>query len=471
MFASGRNLVVLALIIGVTGGCEPDTFMIETRVRSDGTIERAICQPMASVSEAVSKHDGWQKTRIVDKPTGQTAVRELKPLAADGGNKDKAHFSAWGRFARAADIPDHFVLSASGLDRRGTLDRRYHRRDLGLVVEHTWSETLVDVVELDDRRRARDELVKLGIDMAAATLGHQFGKTYDFSSLEKWSRTNLAAFAADLLDYDLQVAIQRRGHDDRQLQSRIIIILSRYGLKITGTDGRLLKEWPKDVAEKFFIPFVRRLLKTHVRDSSGKPVGDEAIAEIVAFVNQESAPPAWQAVVKKRFGSEKAFDARTSQLATRIWGVYRPLFGMTLFGTSRQFDASMSLPGRVVETNGKITGEGTVVWNFAASEAFPLGYEMGCRSLETREQSAVLLAKLKPADRLGVLLKLVDLVDGDADPLTAVLRRCATKKSWAPLEVYRRGLDPKKQANEVKRLNRLYRLLELPLSGSGGAAT
>ena len=280
------------------------------------------------------------------------------------------------------------MLPAAGLDRRGTLDRRYHRRDLGLVVEHTWSETLVDVVELDDRRRARDELVKLGIDMAAATLGHQFGKTYDFSSLEKWSRTNLAAFAADLLDYDLQVAIQRRGHDDRQLQSRIIIILSRYGLKITGTDGRLLKEWPKDVAEKFFIPFVRRLLKTHVRDSSGKPVGDEAVAEIVSFVNQESAPPAWQAVVKKRFGSEKAFDARTSQLATRIWGVYRPLFGMTLFGTSRQFDASMSLPGRVVETNGKITGAGTVVWDFAASAAYPLGYEMGCQSQKTRKQNA-----------------------------------------------------------------------------------
>ena len=32
--------------------------------------------------------------------------------------------------------------------------------------------------------------VKLGIDMAAATLEHQFGKTYDFSSLEKWSRTS-----------------------------------------------------------------------------------------------------------------------------------------------------------------------------------------------------------------------------------------------------------------------------------------
>jgi len=68
-------------------------------------------------------------------------------------------------------------------------------------------------------------------------------------------------------------------------------------------------------------------------------------------------------------------------------------------------------------------------------------------------------------------LKLVDVVDGDSDPLMAVLRSCATKKSWSPLEVYRRGLDPKKQANEVKRLNRLYRLLELPLSGSGRAAT
>jgi len=471
MFASGRRIVLLALLVGVTGGCEPDAFKIETRVRSDGTIERAICQPVTSVSEAVTKHDGWQKTRIVDKPTGQTAIRQMKPLVVNATNKDKAHFSAWGRFARADDIPEHFVLPAEGLDRQGKLDRRYHRRDLGLVVEHTWRETLTDVVELDDRRRARDELVKLGIDMAAATLEHQFGKTYDFSSLEKWSRTNVTAFVADLLDYDLQVAIQRRGYDDSQMQAKVIVILARYGLRITGPSGQLLQEWPKDAGEKFFVPFVRRLLKQHVRDSSGKPIGEEAIAEIVAFVNQESAPPAWQAVVKTRFGSGKAFDARTGQLATRIWGVYRPLFGMTLFGTSRQFDASLSLPGQVVETNGKITGAGMVVWQFEASAAFPLGFGMECRSLEAREQSAVLLAKLKPASRLGVLLKLVDVVDGDSDPLVAVLRSCATKKSWSPLEFYRRGLDPKKQANEVKRLNRLYRLLELPLSGSGRAAT
>ena len=82
-----------------------------------------------------------------------------------------------------------------------------------------------------------------------------------------------------------------------------------------------------------------------------------------------------------------------------------------------------------------------------------------------------MLRGLKPADRRKVLLKLVGLIEADDDPLLAVLRSSAAKTSWSPLEAYRRGLDPKEQAEEVKRLEGLYRLLQLPLSGSGRAGT
>jgi hypothetical protein len=69
------------------------------------------------------------------------------------------------------------------------------------------------------------------------------------------------------------------------------------------------------------------------------------------------------------------------------------------------------------------------------------------------------------------MLRLVGMIASDDDPLLSVLRRSAAKTSWSPLEVYRRSLDPKKQADEVKRLDGLYRLLQLPLSGSGSAGT
>ena len=96
---------------------------------------------------------------------------------------------------------------------------------------------------------------------------------------------------------------------------------------------------------------------------------------------------------------------------------------------------------------------------------------MSCRSLEIRGGAVPLLTQLKPADRRKVLLKLVELITADDDPLLAVLRASAAKRSWSPLEAYRRGLDRTKQADEVKRLDGLYRLLQLPLSGSGRAGT
>jgi len=500
MASTRRNITALLLAVTATGGCTSESYKIETRIGSDGAIDRAICQPASGVPDAISKHDGWKQTRVVGKPNHETAIRQMKPLVVDDNKPKQAngpleeHFAGWGRFANVAEIPDHFVLPAEGLDRRGRLVRNYRRRDLGLVVEHVWLETLTDVVELDDRRHARDELVKLSIDLAIATFEHRFKKEYRFGPLEKWARTTAAAFVADLLDYDLQLAIERRRPSEEEIQVRVIVLMDRYGLKFADGRGRLLKTFPKNADEQFVIPFVRKLLQQHVRDSSGKPLSEEAIEEVLVWLEvvSEEQPAdedldeplegnepgkktpleaSWESVIKKRFKSEEAYQAHRERLTIRIWGVYRIPYPVAIFGTIRHFDVSLQLPGEVVETNGTIRGSGEVVWRFDSGEAFPTGYPMSCRSLETRGGAAALLRGLKPADRRKVLLKLVGLIKADEDPLLVVLRSSAAKKSWSPLETYRRGLNRKEQAEEVKRLDGLYRLLQLPLSGSGRAGT
>lgn len=501
MPSTHRLITVLLPLVVNTSGCVSESYKIETRVSGEGAIERAICQPAASVPESIRKHAGWQQTRAVGKPNKETAIRQMKPLISGDDKSVKAnekrggYFAGWGRFANTGEIPDHFVLPAAGLDRQGRLLRDYRRRDLGLVVEHLWRETLTDVVELDDRRHARDELVRLSIDLGIATLEHRFKKKYRFGLLEKWARTTAAACVADMLDFDLQRSIRRSAYDEKEIQGRIIRILDRYGLKMADARGRLLKEVPENAGKRFVIPYVRGLLKQHVRDVSDRPLSEEAIEEILVWIGvvgsaeemlDDRAGPeeddgrekkltpleaSWQAIVKKRFGSEKAYEARKGRLTTRIWGVYRSSFPFAIFGTVRPFDVSLRLPGEVVETNGTLSGGGEVVWRFNASEAFPTGYVMSCRSLETRDGSAVLLTKLAAADRRKLLLELVELIQDDKDPLLPVLRASATKKSWSPLEVYRRGLDRKEQAQELKRLDGLYRLLQLPLTGSGRAGT
>ncbi len=497
MISARRNITALLVAVTVTAGCTSESYKIETRIGSDGAIGRAICQPASGLPDAISKHAGWKQTRAVGKPTHETAIRQMKPLVVDDGKPKEAngpleeHFAGWGRFANVAEIPDHFVLPAEGLDRQGRLVRKYRRRDLGLVVEHVWLETLTDVVQLDDRRHARDELVKLSIDLAIATLERRFKKRYRFGPLEKWARTTATAFVADLLDYDLQLSIARRRPSEEEIQIRVIVLLDRYGLKFADARGGLLKKFPKNSDEQFVIPFARKLLKQHVRDHADKPLSEEAIEEILVWLEivtpQQPADEdldegdevakktpleeAWQGVIKRRFKSEEAYQAHRDRLTTRIWGVYRIPYPVAIFGTIRHFDVSLKLPGEVVETNGTIRGGGEVVWRFDSGEAFPTGYPMSCRSLETREGAAALLSGLKPVDRRKVVLRLVGLIEADDDPLLAVLRSSAAKKSWSPLEAYRGGLDRKEQAQELRRLDGLYRLLQLRLPGSGRAGT
>ena len=499
----GLTITVVGMVVVLAGGCSDKTFKIETRINSDGTIDRAICQPGDSLPGPPGHlQDGWDETRVVGLPSDDTPIRQMKLVdARTKKGKEANYFAGWGRFKDVADIPDHFVVHAEGLDRQGRLVRNFQHRDLGLVVEYAWKETLTDVIKLDDRLRARDLWTSLFIDLTIATLKHRFGKTYRFESLETWARKIAAAVVADVLELDLEFALRRREPDETEFENRLLLLLARHDLMMTGPDGKVLKKLDgEDFEEKVLTPFVRRLLRQHVRDAEGKSLGEDAVEEILAWLPLVGAPeepgpatipaagftdgPAdvldgarpptrleisWEAVVIKRFGSEKAFEKRSRHLSARIWGVYRTPF--LSLGGGRHFEVSLQLPGDVVETSGTITGAGEVAWRFPAAAAFPSGYRMDCRSLEIRPGAAELLKHFKPADRRKVLLKLVRLISADDDPLLAVLRSSADRKSWSPLVEYRRSLNRKKQAAEVKRLDGLYRLLQLPLSGSGRAGT
>lgn len=462
----------------------------------DGTIQRAICQPGPQTGEAVKNHKGWQQTRLVGEPSGETPVRKMKPrvTSPEKPRKDGPdHFAAWGRFATVSAIPDHFTLSVEGLERRGRLVREYHRRDLGLVVEHVWRETLCDVVELEDRRRARDELTTQLIDLVVETFKHRFGRRYRFASLSKWMRSTLVAAVVDLLDYDLEAALKHEAFTEEKAEPIVIRILARHGLKLVGPDGRLLARIPRNAREVFYVPFARSLLQQHVRDTDDRPLSEEAIEEILVWLSilekaeataeqgpddqardpdDVSAPleTAWKVVVVRRFGSEAAYRQQAEILSTRIFGVYRVPFPIQLFGTARHFRVTLDVPGLIVTTTGTIEGDGRVEWNFRAADAFPLGFPMHCRSLEVTATAAELLGKFPAGQRRKTLLRLARLL-GDADELVPVLRQCVKKKSWSALETHRRGLDPKAKPGMVKQLDRLYRLLDLPRTGSGRVGT
>ena len=104
-------------------------------------------------------------------------------------------------------------------------------------------------------------------------------------------------------------------------------------------------------------------------------------------------------------------------------------------------------------------------WCWATSET-----PVPTRMVEVTAAAAELLGKFPAGQRRKTLLRLARLL-GDADELVPVLRQCVKKKSWSALETHRRGLDPKAKPGMVKQLDRLYRLLDLPRTGSGRVGT
>jgi hypothetical protein len=131
---------------------------IDTVIHRDGTVDRAIVQhekftPMPAQSPGL-----WRETRTAKagpiSPWDGTIAALPPPVKAD----EEKFFAARGRFRSIADIPDHYAELAVDGAAASRLARTYTERDLGMVTERQWTETLNDIVNPTEMALARDEL-------------------------------------------------------------------------------------------------------------------------------------------------------------------------------------------------------------------------------------------------------------------------------------------------------------------------
>jgi hypothetical protein len=450
--------IATCLCVALASGCTTEHFRAETVLLPDGSVDRVIWQSLDKDQQRQwdEARDGIQDERLASE------LWELadnpRPKAIDGkpDNLKNHGTTARGHFKSADRIPNHYRKEApSGLP-DAILKRKAERDDFVFVTEHRWEETLTDCVQLDDVPAARRAIVDLVVPMIVEPLRAELGADYDVSAVEPWLRDEAALWfdeatalwlelgATKSLDFVDNPAAKERA------EKRLAAINQRHGLANV----------ENETLERFVSDKVRKLIKR--RD--GEPLDEELVATITRWVGSENEAEGqpknrferrtrqW---IEATYGTEDFFKEQLFEPFVRIAGLHQqPL------QAPQRFDYRLTMPGFVVDSTGESTANNQVRWRFAASEAFPFGYAMRCRSLQSNEANQrvvfndVVVTNREDCERLVRLLK--------AKPeWHETLAACVTEKSRQPLFDLRKKVRNRNDAKERLQFEDLELLLRL----------
>jgi hypothetical protein len=437
----------------------------ETVLHGDGSVTRAIYQPLAETPADARRPERWTQTTAAPNPEDLEKGGPHGPIAhlpIRLPHKDLPYFAAWGDFKTVKDLPEYLVCKApdgSGLP-NGKLVRSYTRSDYLFVVEHRWRETLTDIVSLEDMRRAREELADLLLKVFADTFDEAVGKDYDATVLLQKLHGEGKTWLAELTDLlFVQRATHKPAGTDLVLLRALAEICARHGLALK-KDGKFLEG---DAAEKAVLEFAIGHICQGVRHKgSGKPVDPETAStwwREFQGANQRQPPPplfrpALEKIVATRYGGSGALNRRLEALGARILGVH---FAAGILH-NQALDYTLTVPGEVVDTNGQILASDRVRWQFQAWDAYPLGYDMLCRSLDARPQTQKDLLHGEPLRSREAQHRYVHLVEG-LPGIDEALEECRHDRMMTPLYKYRAKMPREAQTQD---LDNLLKLLALP---------
>lgn len=383
--------LLLCLAAAMCLGCEREVFRAETRLMPDGSIHRTIYQPSKRTPDAAQAGNVWAAAHSMsappDKENRPTPLSSLLKQAPQGNVKPgQAYFLATGQFANVDAIPDYLEFEAPQGLPKGRLVRKLDRKDLGLVAQWTWEETLTDIVTLNGHRAARREMARLVIELTIAAASDVWGPEYDLTGLKQWMETDLTACAFEFGDLILVLGAQQHLFQDDQaayteFDLECAHIWKRYGLNFFLADGKLMSSQDRQAP---ITEFINKNVQQRVRNKEGRAIDVDSIrkltdgilghsvSESVKAASGDEFARAWERAAIAKFGSTEKGDEIMGRLGAQVFGLYI----WPLLRGPQNFDCEMTYPGVVLATNGELVGDGTVRWQFPARMAFPFGFTM-----------------------------------------------------------------------------------------------
>lgn len=408
---TSRAVVVVGCLLTAAGCGSPALIQVETVVREDGSCDRLIWQPKGQMLPDGALTPGWNA-----RWRGVSDVAFPPAFSQGRGQRDHAYFHAHGAFSSPADIPEHFVRREAAYPEVGAseLRRSYERKDLGLVIEHRWVETVTNIVTRDGFLMARDEFLELGIPILCEGMEQVYGDRYDVSKAVADVRTRGRKFLDDAsLAYYEMIEKHETEHD---AGVRFAGVFQRLGVQMFDEKGHA---FPMEEAGRRIMEFARGVIREDFRRRDGKPLTDEEVQAILESQTTSPFGDKWSAFLKS---NHETIKTRLGPLLLRMTGLYNfpPIFQ----APTPQFAFSVRLPGRIVEaeSNGSIADSGQVRWNFDGGRIFPDGFTMKAVSIDFREEAQrKLLGKVVIADPDSAR-KYSQLI-GDEGPLLDLVRR------------------------------------------------
>jgi hypothetical protein len=381
-------------------GCDPYFFRADTRLLADGSIERAISQPLATVPDAALQSEvGWQEL-YQTRPVGSIQIAEfpvkslVKMLGGERREKEVSNnkltnFVAWGQFAGVAALPEHFKLDVIDGFKTIRMTRSLERVEFGFVTEWHWKEVLEDTFNWTEHRIARDEICRDFCTIAMAAARRAWGKSYDLNDLENWLNTELKATFHESCDLLIDIGLKKELKLVQQNQVKFYRILQQHGLDLFEPTGTLITD-PK-LLQKKIDEFVLVTIQKLVKGQAGKPLMKSLVSDLQKTIVIENGNE-WKTRLEKslehilvaQYGGTDKFEESCARQLIRLFGSCLPV---SFAFRSTDLDYRMEFPGYITKTTGELLADNQVRWRFSVPDAFPLGYSMDATSISVHNEA------------------------------------------------------------------------------------
>lgn len=218
------------LAAGLLQAARYETQYVDTVVHTDGSVDRAIAGDPDFIPEAAQRPSVWRETEVVKSGPDDPWDGSLASLEASATMDEEKLFAAAGHFPTVDVIPDHYVEMARDGVSASRLVRTYRKRDLGLVTEHVWTETLTDIVGPDEMAKAREELAQINVKLLRAALDEGLGRDYEYQDYVRWVGDTEKIIFGALVEAGLWMRASRGAPADADREKKIATTLAaQYG--------------------------------------------------------------------------------------------------------------------------------------------------------------------------------------------------------------------------------------------------
>lgn len=458
-----RSLCAVGLLFCLISGCGQEVYRAETTLSPDGRIRRAIYQPADNTPVEALAPATWTGVTYAGQIDHNGWHGKIDQLPNQPRDRDHEYFAAWGQFPSPAKLPVTYVKTAPEGLPDGKLVVKYSQNDYIFVTEHLWSETLTDIVTLDDMRRGRRQFLDVVIPLVRKCLETGLGPEYDVTGMAEWFNTTGRDWFIELTDAFFEAGTRDQLPPNSGWKETVADVCARYGLQLRDPSGRVLDD---DRARKQVADFTAQIIKQRLKRRDGKPVSQATVEDLLEWVNLIDPPHSRnprlarldgvaQKVIEEQFGSQQDFAGLIRPLAARMLGLYR----VEILGPPRRFHYEMQLPGSIVQTNGTLLSGDKVLWTFEAVQAYPFGYEMHARTLAPNSGVQQAFLNSVPLTAQADMLEYLNAMNSDF-MLGEALRLCVKKKSIDPL--YAARARTVTEDGDTRPYDTVLRLLKLP---------